>query len=122
VKSGGDFADILAKGQPEIWESHRPAQSGEAGQMFERIVRRALEMRGGKESDRAAPAPASGSRARAVKRAVPARRTPRTSTSSPGRAAAQPRGIAQSKAGTRKAAGTGGNIASRARSTVRKKR
>jgi bifunctional non-homologous end joining protein LigD len=45
VKSGGDFADILAQDRPEIWVSHRPAQSGEAGKMFERIVARALEMR-----------------------------------------------------------------------------
>ena len=52
VKGGGDFADILAQDRPEIWESHRPAQSGESGQMFERIVRRALEMRAA-----AAPAP-----------------------------------------------------------------
>jgi bifunctional non-homologous end joining protein LigD len=53
VKSGGDFADILASGQPEIWVSHRPAQTGEAGKMFEKIVARALEMRGGSgaESD-----------------------------------------------------------------------
>ena len=26
VKSGGDFADILAAGQPRIWQSQRPAQ------------------------------------------------------------------------------------------------
>jgi bifunctional non-homologous end joining protein LigD len=46
VKSKGDFADILAEGNPDIWISHRPAQGGEAGAMFEKIVRRALEMRG----------------------------------------------------------------------------
>ena len=45
VKSKGDFADILAKGDPEIWHSHRPAQGGETGAMFERIIARALEMR-----------------------------------------------------------------------------
>jgi bifunctional non-homologous end joining protein LigD len=45
VKSKGDFADILAGGNPDIWQSHRPAQGGEAGAMFERIVARALEMR-----------------------------------------------------------------------------
>ncbi len=45
VKSSGDFADILSKGRPEIWISHRPAQGGEAGAMFQRIVERALEMR-----------------------------------------------------------------------------
>jgi hypothetical protein len=45
VKSNGDFADILATENPEIWHSHRPAQGGEAGAMFERIIARALEMR-----------------------------------------------------------------------------
>jgi DNA ligase D-like protein (predicted 3'-phosphoesterase) len=44
VKSGGDFADILASGDPAIWQSHRPARSGTAGQMFARIVERALAL------------------------------------------------------------------------------
>jgi bifunctional non-homologous end joining protein LigD len=47
VKSSGDFADILSQDNPEIWQSHRPAQSGETGAMFQRIVERALEMRKG---------------------------------------------------------------------------
>src|SRR6476620_9361303 len=46
VKSKGDFADILAADNPDIWISNRPASGGEAGAMFERIIRRALEMRG----------------------------------------------------------------------------
>ncbi|HEX5110906.1 MAG TPA: DNA polymerase ligase N-terminal domain-containing protein [Vicinamibacterales bacterium] len=45
VKSKGDFADILAQSNPDVWRSNRPAQTGEAGQMFERIIARALEMR-----------------------------------------------------------------------------
>jgi bifunctional non-homologous end joining protein LigD len=51
VKSGGDFADILAQDNPGIWISHRPAQGGEAGAMFKKIVERALEMRGSKDSE-----------------------------------------------------------------------
>jgi DNA ligase D-like protein (predicted 3'-phosphoesterase) len=51
VKSGGDFADILAQDNPGIWISHRPAQGGEAGAMFKKIVERALEMRGSKGSE-----------------------------------------------------------------------
>ena len=47
VKSRGDFADILAQDDPAIWQSHRPAQGGEAGAMFAKIVARALEMRQG---------------------------------------------------------------------------
>src|SRR5207253_919785 len=48
VKSGGDFPAILAQGNPEIWESNRPAKGGETGAMFEKIVARALEMKTGK--------------------------------------------------------------------------
>jgi bifunctional non-homologous end joining protein LigD len=47
VKSGGDFADILSKGDPDIWRSNRPAKGGETGAMFEKIIARALEMRAG---------------------------------------------------------------------------
>jgi bifunctional non-homologous end joining protein LigD len=46
VKTEGDFADILADGNPEIWISNRPAQGGETGAMFQKIVERALEMKG----------------------------------------------------------------------------
>jgi hypothetical protein len=45
VKSQGDFADILAQDNPDIWQSHRPAKGGETGAMFEKIIARALEMR-----------------------------------------------------------------------------
>jgi bifunctional non-homologous end joining protein LigD len=45
VKSNGDFADILSEGDPEIWRSDRPAQRGETGVLFARIINRALEMR-----------------------------------------------------------------------------
>src|SRR6476646_9597714 len=40
VKSKGDFADILAEDNPDIWTSNRPASGGEAGAMFEKIIRR----------------------------------------------------------------------------------
>ncbi len=45
VKSEGDFAEILSADNPDIWQSNRPAQGGEAGAMFEKIIARALEMR-----------------------------------------------------------------------------
>jgi bifunctional non-homologous end joining protein LigD len=48
VKGGGEFADILAQDNPEIWVSNRPAKGGETGAMFEKIVARALEMKTGK--------------------------------------------------------------------------
>src|SRR4029453_13563883 len=45
VKSEGDFPDILSQDDPDIWRSNRPAKGGETGAMFERIVKRALELR-----------------------------------------------------------------------------
>jgi bifunctional non-homologous end joining protein LigD len=47
VKSEGDFADILAQDNPAIWISHRPAEGGETGAMFRKIVERALALREG---------------------------------------------------------------------------
>jgi bifunctional non-homologous end joining protein LigD len=59
VKSGGDFADILAADNPDIWRSHRPAQGGDAGAMFAKIIERALALReqpsGATQTSRAAP-------------------------------------------------------------------
>jgi len=61
VKSGGDFADILAEENPAIWQSHRPAQGGDAGAMFTRIIERALAIKAGREGG-AAPPPAQSPR------------------------------------------------------------
>jgi bifunctional non-homologous end joining protein LigD len=76
VKSGGDFADILSQNNPEIWISNRPARGGQAGEMFEKIVARALAMR---DETRRAPAATLAERAenpktgvsRGTKRAAP---------------------------------------------------
>jgi bifunctional non-homologous end joining protein LigD len=45
VLSGGDFADILADGDPNVWRTTRPARTGQAGEMFEQIVARALVLK-----------------------------------------------------------------------------
>ena len=45
VKSGGDFEDILADGDPAVWVSSRPARGGEAGALFARIIERALALK-----------------------------------------------------------------------------
>jgi bifunctional non-homologous end joining protein LigD len=45
VKSEGDFADILADGNPDIWRSNRPARGGQAGALLEQIVTRALSLK-----------------------------------------------------------------------------
>lgn len=108
VKSGGDFADILSQNRPEIWVSNRPARGGQAGEMFARIVERALAMRegdGGRAAttrtgrQRGATTPArksAGSRASAASAAGPGAvktaraRRPRT-TKDKEAPAAQPR-------------------------------
>jgi bifunctional non-homologous end joining protein LigD len=71
VKSRGDFADILAQDDPAIWQSHRPAQGGEAGAMFAKIVARAIEMRkGGADSRSDADAGDAGTTAAPRKKAA----------------------------------------------------
>lgn len=45
VKSEGDFEDILAADNPDIWESHRPAEGGEAGTMLKKIIERAAALK-----------------------------------------------------------------------------
>jgi bifunctional non-homologous end joining protein LigD len=45
VKSEGNFAEILSQDDPDIWRSHRPAEGGEAGAMFKKIVEQALSMK-----------------------------------------------------------------------------
>jgi bifunctional non-homologous end joining protein LigD len=67
VKSEGDFADILAAENPAIWISHRPAEGGETGAMFQRIVERALEMRDAREETPAPKKATSAARRRAPK-------------------------------------------------------
>jgi bifunctional non-homologous end joining protein LigD len=66
VKSEGDFADILASGNPDIWQSNRPAKGGETGEMFRKIVARAVEMKAG----RAAKAPAAAKKKAATRPAA----------------------------------------------------
>jgi bifunctional non-homologous end joining protein LigD len=45
VKSFGDFEDILAADKPDIWESHRPAEGGEAGKMLKVIIEKAANLK-----------------------------------------------------------------------------
>lgn len=45
VKSGGEFADILAQEQPDLWHSDRPARGGLAGGLFTDIIAKAAELR-----------------------------------------------------------------------------
>jgi bifunctional non-homologous end joining protein LigD len=67
VKSSGDFADILSQDNPQVWQSHRPAQGGEAGAMFQKIIERALEMREGAPGAKGARGPKGAEGAKAAK-------------------------------------------------------
>ena len=84
VKSRGDFADILAEENPDVWRSNRPAQTGEAGQMFERIIARALEMRRTPGPPTATPKTSAG------KRKTSTRSTKRTSAAGVKKASPKP--------------------------------
>ena len=45
VKSFGDFPDILAQENPNVWESHRPAKGGPAGKMLGEIIEKAARIK-----------------------------------------------------------------------------
>jgi bifunctional non-homologous end joining protein LigD len=49
VKSEGDFEDILAQDNPDVWKSHRPAEGGETGAMLATIIERAAALKQGKK-------------------------------------------------------------------------
>ena len=67
-----DLADILAADNPAIWRGNPPAKGGDTGQMFQRIIERAVEIQG--ENRRAAaPAKAAAKRAAAGKQAKSAK-------------------------------------------------
>jgi bifunctional non-homologous end joining protein LigD len=74
VKSSGDFEDILAQENPDVWQSNRPAKGGDAGAMFDRIIERAVEMKTGKKPAAPSPAPRATA-AKAAKAAKPAKTT-----------------------------------------------
>jgi hypothetical protein len=45
VKSFGDFADILAADQPDIWNSNRPAPGGKAGTLLKEVIAKAAAIK-----------------------------------------------------------------------------
>ena len=82
VKSSGDFADILAQDDPAIWQSHRPAEGGEAGAMFQKIIERALTLR----DERLKPAATKSSGApTAARKAAASRRAAATKNAAAGK-------------------------------------
>ena len=96
VKSEGDFEDILAADNPDIWQSHRPAEGGEAGAMLKKIIERAAALKAGK------PLPAASAEAatpKAAKKAAAKTAKRKTATTSrTAKAAKAPKKAAASKA------------------------
>ena len=72
VKSEGDFADILAQDNPDIWRSNRPAEGGDTGKLFQSIITRALALKAGREgaAPPASAAEKTGTKAKAAKPAA----------------------------------------------------
>jgi bifunctional non-homologous end joining protein LigD len=65
VKGTGDFENILAAEKPDVWQSHRPAKGGEAGEMLAKIIERAAALKSGSSAPPEASRPKAGRRARA---------------------------------------------------------
>jgi bifunctional non-homologous end joining protein LigD len=66
IKSFGDFEDILAQDKPDVWESHRPAQGGDAGAMFAEIIEKAAKIKAGRGAKSAKPRAAGGAAGRSA--------------------------------------------------------
>lgn len=64
VKSFGNFEDILAADKPAVWESHRPAEGGQAGAMLRQIIEKAAKIKAARESKRPRAAKKSAPRAK----------------------------------------------------------
>jgi bifunctional non-homologous end joining protein LigD len=50
IKSDGDFEDILAQDNPDVWESHKPAEGGAAGKMLSDIIAKAAALKAKSQS------------------------------------------------------------------------
>ena len=50
VKSEGDFEDILAADNPDIWQTNRPAEGGATGAMLRGIIEKAARLKASRET------------------------------------------------------------------------
>ncbi len=98
VKSEGDFEDILAADNPDIWVSHRPAEGGEAGAMLAKIIERAAALKAGRKAPDAAKTAATkrsdrqaaAAPKKADKPVTASRRVPGSAAKAAGKSAASP--------------------------------
>ena len=76
VKSGHDFADILAEDNPAIWETNRPAAGGDTGAMLRKIIEEAARLKAEREGLSAPRSAGHGESAASAKKKAPrARKT-----------------------------------------------
>ena len=108
VKSDGDFEDILASDQPQIWQSHRPAKGGETGAMLDAIIRKAAALKAGRSGK---PSPTAAARTSA-----------KTAAAKPGPKKAKRRKTSTTAAARKPAARTLTPAAPARRATARRKR
>ena len=113
IKSDGEFEDILAADKPDVWQSHRPAEGGEAGAMLARIIERAAALKAGRVPPPASGNPAPSTRVKVATpkaKAAPAKAAPRAK---PATTAAGPK--------VRKAAKSPSRAAAPAKTSARRK-
>jgi bifunctional non-homologous end joining protein LigD len=82
VKSDGDFEDILAADNPDVWVSNRPAKGGETGTMLAAIIKKAAALKAQRERGPATPerAAETAKATKSVKRKTAAARTQKKPT------------------------------------------
>ncbi|MGE4054677.1 MAG: DNA polymerase ligase N-terminal domain-containing protein [Vicinamibacterales bacterium] len=85
VKSDGDFEDILAADNPEVWVSNRPAKGGDTGAMLARIIERAAALKAGE------PLPSPKAEAKTAKPAAAKKRPAARKKAPPRKSAAKKR-------------------------------
>ena len=106
VKSFGDFPDILAQDKPDVWESHRPARGGVAGEMLAGIIEEAAALKASREGGDGASkkvAKAGNAKPQAAGRGGAKRRVKRSARSKkPAAAAAAPKRRAGAKGAPRR--------------------
>jgi bifunctional non-homologous end joining protein LigD len=79
VKSGGDFPDILAAENLDVWRTNRPASGGQAGALLAGIIEQAAALKAGRRQPRAARpvAARTASGTKSLTRSRPAKKTAR---------------------------------------------
>lgn len=102
VKSGGDFADILADDQPAVWHTNRPAKTGDTGEMLASIIEKAAQIRAERQKPRAPSRKTAAKNTDAKGSSAPAKRAGRGRVGVPPNDEANvPAAGATKKAGTR---------------------